>query len=143
MMQSDVRQQNIRRVAVIVALMTLVILLPACSFDLSALSPASEQKTVVGGGDAEWGAVALKNYGCGSCHSIPGIAGANGMVGPPLDNWADRQYIVGTFPNQPQFLIEWIRFPQAIEPGNVMPNMGVTEQEARDMGAYLYSLSRD
>lgn len=33
-------------------------------------------------GDANSGHELISDYGCGSCHSIPGIAGANGNVGP-------------------------------------------------------------
>ena len=40
-------------------------------------------------------------------------------------------------------LMLWIREPQTIEPGTAMPDMAVTEQDARDMGAYLYTLERD
>jgi cytochrome c1 len=98
---------------------------------------------VMPGGDSVRGAIALRAYGCDACHTIPGIITANALVGPPLDAWAERQYIAGKLPNEPEYLIEWIRFPQAIEPGTVMPNLGVTEQDARDMGAYLYTLRRD
>ncbi len=65
------------------------------------------------------------------------------MVGPPLDDWSERRFIAGSFPNEPEMLVQWIRFPQAIEPGNAMPNMGVTEQDARDISAYLYTLGDD
>jgi cytochrome c1 len=126
-----------------VACIALLALLGACSFSPAALWNREAETTVVVGGSAARGADALAAYGCGACHSIPGIAGANGMVGPPLDNWAERQIIVGSFPNQPQHLIRWIRFPQAVEPGNAMPDMGVSEQDARDISAYLYSLADD
>ena len=95
------------------------------------------------GGDPERGIVAIQSYGCGACHNIPGVAGANALVGPPLDYWAERDFIAGKLPNEPSHLAAWIRFPQAIEPGSAMPNMGVTEQDARDISAYLYSLTRD
>jgi cytochrome c1 len=94
-------------------------------------------------GDPERGWQALQEYGCHSCHHIPGVPGADSFVGPPLTAWADRLYIAGTLPNEPDYLIEWIRFPQAIEPGTAMPNMGVTEQAAQDIGAYLYTLHAD
>jgi cytochrome c2 len=125
-------------------LVALVLGLAACSsLPLSALPFTGEVTQIVAGGDPIRGATAITTYGCGGCHRIPGIAGAESMVGPPLDDWAERDYIAGSLPNQPQFLIEWIRYPQAIEPGNAMPNMGVSEQEARDISAYLYSLTRE
>jgi cytochrome c len=123
--------------------MAFLALLGACTFTPTDLWRRNAEPTVVVGGSAARGEVAIQQYGCGACHSIPGVAGAQGLVGPPLDNWADRQIIVGSYPNQPQHLIRWIRFPQAVEPGNAMPDMGVSEQDARDISAYLYSLSDD
>jgi cytochrome c2 len=121
----------------VVLLGLMVTLLPACTTFRLRAEPAQ----IVGGGDAQRGARAIQEYGCGACHNIPGIAGANALVGPPLDGWAKRHYISGRLPNEPQFLIEWIRFPQEVEPGTAMPNMGVTEEDARDISAYLYSLT--
>jgi cytochrome c len=95
---------------------------------------------VVERGDASRGRDAIAAYGCGSCHSIPGIRGANGMVGPSLEHWAERRIIAGEVPNDPARLITWLTVPQAIEPGTAMPNMGVTDGQARDMAAYLYTL---
>jgi cytochrome c len=79
-------------------------------------------------------------YGCGSCHVIPGIAQATGSVGPPLTHFATRAYIAGEVPNNPEFLTQWIAVPQSIEPGTVMPNLGVSYGKARDIAAYLYTL---
>lgn len=62
------------------------------------------------------------------------------MVGPPLNGWSRRVYIAGNLPNRPEQLVRWLREPQAIEPGTAMPDLNVTEADARDMAAYLYSL---
>ncbi len=94
----------------------------------------------VEGGDADRGHRAIVKYGCGACHMIPGIDRANGMVGPPLIHWRQRMIIAGEIPNVPDRLIMWIRMPQAIEPGTAMPNMGVSDAEARDIAAYLYTI---
>lgn len=94
----------------------------------------------VAGGRPERGRDALQTYGCISCHTIPGVEGANGTVGPPLDFWSRRTYIAGEVPNTPEYLIKWIQAPQAIEPGTAMPLLGVSRQDARDMAAYLYTL---
>jgi cytochrome c len=102
--------------------------------------PAAAQQQVIPGGDAQRGREAIRDYGCDSCHTIPGIRTANATVGPPLTGWAARHYISGKLANTPDNLIRWIQFPQAIEPGTAMPNMGVTEQDARDIAAYLYTL---
>jgi cytochrome c1 len=71
---------------------------------------------------------------------IPGVRGAHGKVGPPLGDIASRTILAGQVPNTPRSMIAWIRDPQAIEPGTAMPNLHVTEPEARDMAAYLYTL---
>lgn len=95
---------------------------------------------IVAGGDATRGKAALQKYGCGSCHTIPGVDGATATVGPPLDFWSRRTYIAGEVPNTPEYLIRWIQAPQAIEPATAMPLLGVSRQDARDMAAYLYTL---
>ena len=80
-------------------------------------------------------------YGCGSCHVIPGIDGANGKVGPDLNGIAKRAAIAGSLPNDPKAMILWLQHPQILRPGSAMPEMGVTDPAARDMAAYLYSRS--
>ena len=91
-------------------------------------------------GDAVAGKALLENYGCGSCHVIPGIRTARGMVGPPLLYFSRRTMIAGELPNSPDNLVRWIENPQAIEPATAMPNLGVPGDKARDMAAYLYTL---
>jgi cytochrome c2 len=97
----------------------------------------------VAGGDPERGRAALARYGCGSCHAIPGIPGAEGAVGPPLTDFALRGYIAGVVPNWPGYLVRWVMDPPAIAPQTAMPNVGVDEQEARDIAAYLYTLGAE
>ena len=92
------------------------------------------------GGDPAHGAALIRDYGCGSCHEIPGIAHADGLVGPPLSNIGVRVYLAGMLRNTPDNLMFWLRHPQQIVPGNVMPDMGVTASDARDIAAYLYTL---
>jgi cytochrome c len=104
--------------------------------------PGSREQISVPGGDPERGRDALAEYGCHSCHSIPGVDRADAFVGPPLDNWSERSFIAGQFPNEPENLVRWIMEPQAMIPGTAMPDMGVPEQAARDMSAYLYTLSQ-
>jgi cytochrome c2 len=94
----------------------------------------------VPGGDAERGAVLIAAYGCGSCHVIPGISGAEGVVGPPLTDWAGRQWIAGHLWNEPSNLMTWLQSPQSVEPGTAMPDQGVTAEESAHMAAYLYTL---
>jgi cytochrome c1 len=66
------------------------------------------------------------------------VPGADAMAAPPLDHFYARSYIAGRLPNTEENLIKWIQDPQQIEPGNAMPNLGVTPDEARDIASYLY-----
>lgn len=91
------------------------------------------------GGDPERGKAAIAVRGCGSCHRIPGVPGAHATIGPPLADLAHRGVLAGKLPNTPSNLVAWIREPQAVSPGTAMPNMDISEPEARDIAAYLYS----
>ncbi|HWS72118.1 MAG TPA: c-type cytochrome [Thermoanaerobaculia bacterium] len=91
-------------------------------------------------GDPAKGKQAIASYGCGACHQIKGVDGANGMVGPPLNNIGSRTMLAGQLPNSPDNMIKWIRTPQEVESGTSMPNLGVTENDGRDIAAYLYTL---
>ena len=107
------------------------------------LGPAMREpppELVVAGGDPERGKEIIRRSGCTACHIIPGIAGAQGLVGPPLDHFASRSYVGGVLPNRPQNLVAWILDPPGIDPRTAMPATGVSEPEARDIAAYLYTL---
>lgn len=90
------------------------------------------------GGDPDRGRTAILGYGCVSCHVIPGLPEARARVGPDLDDLATRRLIAGQHPNQPEVLVRWLQEPQTMRPGSGMPDLGVTEQDARDIAAYLY-----
>jgi cytochrome c2 len=76
-------------------------------------------------------------YGCPTCHVIPGVPGAVGKVGPSLDSLAQRSYLAGTVPNTPRDLENWIMHPQLIHPGTAMPDMGVTPHDGEEMASFL------
>lgn len=114
---------------------SLLLLLAACRG--GRYTPGVE---IVPGGNARIGAHLIEGYHCGACHMIPGIKDADGLVGPPLILFARRTYIGGELPNTPPNLIRWIRDPSAVEPGTAMPTLGLTDQQARDVAAYLYTL---
>lgn len=90
-------------------------------------------------GNAERGRIAVTQYACQSCHIIPGIPGSDVHVGPRLDQYRDRRYIAGYLPNTPENLALWIRFPRHIKALSAMPEMNVSETDARDIAAYLIS----
>jgi len=91
------------------------------------------------GGDPARGAVLIGRASCGACHEMSGIEGANGQVGPPLGTFAHRTMIAGVLPNTPGNLVYWLRHPQAVVPGNAMPDVGLSDAQARDIAAYLYA----
>jgi cytochrome c len=100
----------------------------------------TRELAVFTGGDPERGKESIRQKGCPTCHIIPGIREANGLVGPPLERFADRVYIAGVLPNTPDNLVAWIRDPPGIDPLTAMPASGLGEAEARDVAAYLYTL---
>jgi cytochrome c2 len=101
---------------------------------------AMKEASAIAKGDAEAGKALIPRYGCNACHTIPGIRGSHGAVGPPLAGIVGRMYIAGVLTNTPEHMVRWIRDPPAIDPKTAMPNLGVTEKEARDITAYLYAL---
>ena len=100
---------------------------------------ASVDAELATGGDASRGATIIRQRGCGACHVIDGIAGAHGQVGPSLQDFAARAYIAGSLTNTPDEAVRWIMDPRAIDPNTVMPDLGLSETEARDVAAHLYS----
>lgn len=91
-------------------------------------------------GDPVNGQKLIQAYGCGSCHVVPGVNDADGLVGPPLTSFGRRSYIAGELPNNAENLQYWIQNPQAVEPGTAMPDLGVSAIDARDIAAYLLTL---
>lgn len=92
------------------------------------------------GGNPKVGVALIQKFGCGTCHTIPGVADADGQVGPPLNAIARRVYLAGKLRNTPDNMVTWLKDPQAVVPGNAMPDMGVSQEQARDIAAYLYTL---
>jgi cytochrome c len=111
-------------------------------FALAACSPSNETFSArqVPGGHAKNGRTYMEAAGCGSCHLIPGVVNARGMVGPSLEHFAQRSFIAGEVPNTTDNLVKWIVSPPSIEPKTAMPALGVTPTQARDIAAYLYQL---
>ncbi len=120
--------------AVAAAAASATLMLAACDTSTSRM-PAVQ----VPGGNPARGNQLMVSYGCGSCHTVAGVAGANGKVGPPLTGFRERSYIAGELVNNADNLQRWVRNPQAVEPGTAMPNLGVTSTDARDIAAYLLS----
>ena len=94
-------------------------------------------------GNPRAGLRAISQYMCATCHTIPGVSGADKNVGPPLNGMATRRYIGGVLRNTPQNMVRWLLDPQQVDPQSAMPNLRLREQDARDIAAYLYTLKKD
>ena len=115
----------------------------ACSaFALSSCQQAELERKAeaMTGGSPRRGKAAISKYGCGACHTIPGVEGAAALVGPNLDQVASRMYVAGVLPNTPDNMIRWVQHPRDVDPLTAMPNLGVGDQDARDIVGYLYTL---
>jgi cytochrome c2 len=99
-----------------------------------------EQAAMLTGGDAHRAPAIIRKYGCNTCHTIPGVPGADARVGPPLAGIAGRMYIAGVLANTPANLVLWIQNPRSVDSLTAMPATGITAAEARDVAAYLYAL---
>lgn len=88
--------------------------------------------------EVERGRIAVRMYGCHSCHKVPGIVGHDVEVGPPLDAMRRQAYIAGVLENTPANLAAWIVDPHDVDPLSAMPDLDVPRALARDIAAYLY-----
>lgn len=77
---------------------------------------------------------------CAACHIVPGVPRAKGNVGPSLKGIAKQQIIAGKLPNGRGNMIRWLMHPQQIVPGNAMPEMGLSPDQAGRIADYLFTL---
>jgi cytochrome c len=119
-------------------------LIPLVLFAVSACRGGDPQLAIAlnasSGGDPARGSAVIQQYGCGSCHLIPGVAGASSLVGPPLISFARRSFVGGELPNTPDNAAFFIQTPQKVHPHSAMPTVGLSREQARDVVAYLYTL---
>jgi cytochrome c len=105
----------------------------------SQASEANAVARVLTGGDPIRAPSIMTRYGCVGCHTIPGVPGADGVVGGALAGLRQRVIIAGVLPNTADNLINWIVRPQAFSPRSAMPATGISPGEARDVAAWLYA----
>jgi cytochrome c len=132
---SALRDRGLRLPVPVGVVVTALLLLGGCGGEREDRPPFA-----VAGGEAARGPALIREHGCHSCHTIPGVRGATALVGPPLTQWSRRIYIAGLVQNTPEYLVAWLQNPQSIHPESAMPNMGVTAEEARHIAAYLYTI---
>lgn len=91
-------------------------------------------------GDAQAKAKRLiSEVGCGSCHAIAGIDWADARVGPSLHAYGKRSYIAGLVPNNEDNLMKFLLAPQSVHPDTAMPDLDLTQQQARLISRYLHT----
>ena len=125
---------------VVPVLLSVALLWMSSGCDRPSRTQVERAATLTNGGDARLGQIEIRKYGCNTCHEISGVPGARGLIGPRLDGIGQRYYIAGELPNTPDNLMFWIEHPRQVEPHTAMPEMGVSEQDGRDIAAYLYTL---
>jgi mono/diheme cytochrome c family protein len=113
--------------------LSLTVLLGACA-------DKTDPPTTIAGADAAAGLEIIERVGCASCHVIPGVRWPSGIAGPSLQGFADSPMIAGRLPNQPSVLVAFLIDAPSLAPDTGMPPMPLTQEEARDVAAYLYTL---
>jgi cytochrome c oxidase subunit 2 len=74
---------------------------------------------------------------CKTCHMIRGTE-AVGKVGPDLTHFSSRTSIASkTLPSTVENVKAWLRNPQAVKPGTIMPNLNLKEEDIDALAAYL------
>jgi putative membrane protein len=133
-------ERRARLTATDAASRTILAIVLVCGLAASACGAAAvNEAEALAGGSVSRGVSAIGRYGCATCHTIPGVTGT-ATVGPPLDRIAMRHYLGGRLTNTPGNMIKWIQHPQAIDPNTAMPELGVSNDDARDIVAFLYTL---
>lgn len=138
-LRPPVRRRRWRRAAALLVPATLVLVAGIAA----AIVPARYREFAIAetltGGKAAAAPPLMRRYGCTGCHTIPGIPGADGKVGPALDQLQQRVYIGGHIRNSSDNLVRWLVEPLALSPASAMPATGLSEAEARDIAAWLYA----
>ncbi len=79
----------------------------------------------------------LQQLTCLNCHAVSGIS-TNGTAAPDLTHMAGRQTLgAGVMENTPDNLTRWLKNPQAIKPGCLMPDFKLTDQQVRDLADFF------
>jgi cytochrome c1 len=99
-----------------------------------------DRSPMLGEVDLRQGRRLLVEKGCAACHTFPDVPWPRGRLGPALDNFGHQVLIAGQLPNRPGVLMQFVREAPVLMPGTAMPAIPMTDQEARDVTAYLLQL---
>ena len=111
----------------------------ACA-SLVACDGPPDRTPTLGDASAATGRRLVSEKGCVACHIFPDVTWPRGGLGPSLEGFARQGLIAGRLPNQPGVLMQFVRNAPALVPGTAMPSILMTDQEARDVTAYLLTL---
>lgn len=100
----------------------------------------AQQKPPVVDPAVEKGRNLFQSVACINCHTIGGTV-ATGTFGPDLSHLMSRETIgAGAAVNNPENLHTWVRDPDLIKPGALMPDMKLTNAEVKSIVDYLVTL---
>ena len=99
-----------------------------------------DRTSTLGDANTTKGRQLVASKGCVACHAFPDVAWPRGGLGPSLENFGRQGLIAGRLPNQAGVLMQFVRNAPALVPGTAMPAISMTDQEARDVTAYLLTL---
>lgn len=116
--------------------LTLVLIITGCGL----LTSSQDARVEETGGNIARGEDLVRKHGCLACHSVSGMPSVENGYGPTLDGFAERRLIGGEVENTPDTLIQFLLNPESVVSGTGMPTVGLTEDEARDIASWLYSL---
>ena len=125
---------------VIVPLLLLGVLVAYAGIWRSGVATTEREAARLTGGQPQAGREAMIALGCVACHQVPGFYGTKPQVGPPLAGFALRSFVAGATENTPDKLMQFIRDPRSIAPRSAMPKLPMSESQARDLAAFLYTL---
>jgi cytochrome c1 len=111
----------------------------ACAALVACDGPPDRTPTL-GDADTDRGRRVVVDKGCAACHAFPDVKWPRGGLGPALENFGRQGLIAGRLPNQPGVLMQFVRNAPALVPGTAMPAVAMSDQEARDVTAYLLAL---
>lgn len=101
---------------------------------------ASQSEPAVEDTAVRAGKEAFLAQSCVNCHHIRGTS-AVGSYAPDLTHLMSRQTLAaGIIENTPGKLAEWVRDPQTIKPGCLMPAFGLNEADQESIVKYLLTL---
>ncbi|MEO6279373.1 c-type cytochrome [Roseateles sp.] len=112
----------------------------ATAMALAACDGPPDRTPSLGDADVSRGRQLVTDKGCVACHAFPDVKWPRGGLGPSLENFGRQNLIAGRLPNQPGVLMQFVRDAPAQIPGTAMPAIPLTDQEARDVAAYLLRL---